>query len=115
MKSVQDNVATKPVLGCNSGSRSLYSGQSNFILTHIKGYDMGAVLGPEAAVTSLAVPHLRMRALACPAVVPMFVAVGAFRGFKDTTSVPPAPMPFHACLAIRPIVCGILLLEKVAN
>lgn len=33
---------------------------------------------------ALAVPHLRIRALACPAVVIMFVAVGAFRGFKDT-------------------------------
>lgn len=44
-----------------------------------------AVLRPDAAVYALAVPHLQMRALACPAAVLMFVAVGAFRGFKDTT------------------------------
>jgi Na+-driven multidrug efflux pump len=44
-----------------------------------------AVLRPDAAVYALAVPHLQMKALACPAAVLMFVAVGAFRGFKDTT------------------------------
>ncbi|KAL3162098.1 hypothetical protein ABBQ38_009164 [Trebouxia sp. C0009 RCD-2024] len=45
-----------------------------------------AVLRPDAAVYALAVPHLKMRALACPAALLMFVAVGAFRGFKDTTT-----------------------------
>ncbi|DBB10527.1 TPA: hypothetical protein ACH3X3_002065 [Trebouxia sp. C0006] len=45
-----------------------------------------AVLRPDAAVYALAVPHLQMKALACPAAVLMFVAVGAFRGFKDTTT-----------------------------
>lgn len=46
---------------------------------------LSAVLRPDAAVYALAVPHLKMRALACPAALLMFVAVGAFRGFKDTT------------------------------
>lgn len=49
---------------------------------------MPAVLRPDAAVYALAVPHLQMRALACPAALLMFVAIGAFRGFKDTTYAP---------------------------
>ena len=48
---------------------------------------MPAVLRPDAQVYALAVPHLQIRALACPAALLMFVAVGAFRGFKDTTYV----------------------------
>ncbi len=50
-----------------------------------QGCTLCAVLRPDAAVYALAVPHLQMKALACPAAVLMFVAVGAFRGFKDTT------------------------------
>jgi len=50
-----------------------------------QGCMLCAVLRPDAAVYALAVPHLQMKALACPAAVLMFVAVGAFRGFKDTT------------------------------
>ena len=52
-----------------------------------------AVLRPDAAVYALAVPHLQMRALACPAALLMFVAVGAFRGFKDTTYASPSNAP----------------------
>ena len=41
-------------------------------------------MGPEAAVAVQAVKHLRIRALACPAAILLFVGIGAFRGFKDT-------------------------------
>ncbi|KAK9811654.1 hypothetical protein WJX72_007696 [[Myrmecia] bisecta] len=43
-----------------------------------------AAFGTEPAIAAQAVPHLRMRSLAAPAVILMYVATGAFRGFKDT-------------------------------
>ncbi|KAK9908576.1 hypothetical protein WJX75_009869 [Coccomyxa subellipsoidea] len=39
---------------------------------------------PTAAVAALAVRHLRIRSLACPAALLLFVANGAFRGARDT-------------------------------
>ena len=60
---------------------------------------LSAVLRPDAAVYALAVPHLKMRALACPAALLMFVAVGAFRGFKDTTYASPNSREHEHCLS----------------
>jgi Na+-driven multidrug efflux pump len=45
------------------------------------------------AVAAEAVRHLRVRSLACPAALLLFVANGAFRGARDTkcgTSAPSA-------------------------
>lgn len=44
-----------------------------------------AGFNPTAPVAALAVKHLRVRSLACPAVLLLFVANGAFRGARDTT------------------------------
>lgn len=65
-----------------------------------------AVLRPDAAVHALAVPHLQMRALACPAALLMFVAVGAFRGFKDTKYAPFNYAP-QLCVAVAVCSCKI--------
>lgn len=69
------------------------------------------MLRPDAAVYALAVPHLKMRALACPAALLMFVAVGAFRGFKDTTyasldSTPASSAAFP--LLVEPALAGLV-------
>ena len=66
---------------------------------------MRAVLRPDAAVHALAVPHLQMRALACPAALLMFVAVGAFRGFKDTTYALSIMAPIFLLLLEASTVC----------
>ena len=39
---------------------------------------------PTAVVAAEAVKHLRVRSLACPAALFLFVANGAFRGARDT-------------------------------
>jgi len=44
---------------------------------------------PTAPVAALAVKHLRVRSLACPAALLLFVANGAFRGARDTKCVLP--------------------------
>ena len=43
-----------------------------------------AGFGPSVAVAAEAVRHLRVRSLACPAALLLFVANGAFRGARDT-------------------------------
>ena len=43
-----------------------------------------AAMRAEPAVAVQAVAHLRTRALACPAAISLLVAIGAFRGFKET-------------------------------
>lgn len=48
---------------------------------------------PTAPVAALAVKHLRVRSLACPAALLLFVANGAFRGARDTKCIPPIPAP----------------------
>lgn len=45
-----------------------------------------AALAPGPDVAAAAAPHLRARALAAPATLALFVANGAFRGHRDTTT-----------------------------
>ena len=47
-------------------------------------YPFHAGFKPTAVVAAEAVKHLRVRSLACPAALFLFVANGAFRGARDT-------------------------------
>ena len=45
---------------------------------------VGQVLGADPEVTIYSVTYLQCRAVACPALLGMYVATGSFRGHKDT-------------------------------
>lgn len=51
---------------------------------------------PTVAVAAEAVRHLRVRSLACPAALLLFVANGAFRGARDTKCA------LHLCFSLQP-------------
>ena len=57
-----------------------------------------AAMRAEPAVAVQAVAHLRTRALACPAAISLLVAIGAFRGFKETR--------WGLCIRWRATGCG---------
>ena len=65
--------------------------------------------GAQDAVLSQAVTHLRVRCLAAPAAVLLFVTNGAFRGFQDTRLV---PLPVHLLRMINQLPMGGLLLPR---
>ena len=48
-------------------------------------------IGASPDITVHALAYLRCRAIACPALLSLFVATGSFRGFQDTKC---APVPF---------------------
>ena len=56
---------------------------------------MVAAMGAKAEVAMYAVTYLRCRALASPAALSIYVAIGTFRGFRDTTCV----------MSLKPLDC----------
>ena len=47
-------------------------------------------IGASPDITVHALAYLRCRAIACPALLSLFVATGSFRGFQDTKCAPGA-------------------------